>query len=90
MSILFESGGAQAMFLCDLAAYAVNFERLAWIPSYDVEPLVSLETKRQWQQWALETGALLIFPHDPHTHCGVLKQNAAGKLQVEGVDEPFA
>jgi glyoxylase-like metal-dependent hydrolase (beta-lactamase superfamily II) len=90
MSILFESDGQHAMFLCDLAAYAVNFERLAWIPSYDVEPLVSLETKRHWQQWALETGALLIFPHEPVTFCGTLRQTGDGKLAVEKRDEAFA
>lgn len=89
MSILFESSGAQAMFVCDLAAYAVNLERLAWIPSYDVEPLVSLETKRYWQQWALDTGALLIFPHEPTIHCGVLTLNAAGKPQLQPNHEGF-
>lgn len=90
MSILFESNGEHAVFLCDLAAYAVNFERLPWIPSYDVEPLISLETKRHWQQWALETGAMLIFPHDPVTHCGTLSRTDDGKLRVEKHDETFA
>ena len=90
MSIVFESARARAMYLCDLAAYAVNLERLAWIPSYDVEPLVSLETKRHWQQWALDTGALLIFPHEPAVHCGILKLNASGKPQLEPNLEPYA
>jgi glyoxylase-like metal-dependent hydrolase (beta-lactamase superfamily II) len=89
MSVLFESEDEKALFLCDLAAYAVNFERLAWIPSYDVEPLISLETKRQWQQWAIETGATLIFPHDPVVHCGIMRLGADGKPKVERLDEGY-
>ena len=63
-----------------MASLAVHFERLAWMTSFDVEPLLTLETKRRWQKWALETNALLIFPHDaihasgpPHA-----KTNAVG------------
>jgi len=64
MSVRFVSGGQAAAFVCDLATYAVHFERLGWMTAYDVEPLRTLETKRQWQAWALETDATLIFPHD--------------------------
>lgn len=89
MSILFESEERHALFVCDMAAYAVNFERLPWIPSYDVEPLISLETKRHWQRWALETQATIIFPHDPSLHCGTPRQTGDGKLQIEPSDETF-
>lgn len=65
MSIRFEGGGQHAAFVCDLATFAVHFERIGWMTAYDVEPLITLETKRVWQQWALETDAILIFPHDP-------------------------
>lgn len=72
MSVRIESGGEHAAFLCDMASLAVHIERLAWMTSYDVEPLVTLETKRRWQRWALETRALLIFPHDARTPAGRL------------------
>ena len=62
---MLESKGQHAAFVCDLASYAIHFERLGWMTAYDVEPLITLETKRKWQQWALDTNALLIFPHDP-------------------------
>jgi len=66
MSILFESGGEYALFVADMASYAVHFERLGWMTAYDVEPLYTLESKRHWQQWAIDTNALLIFDHDPN------------------------
>jgi len=89
MSVFFESGGEHAAFLCDLATYAVHFERLAWITAYDVEPLVTLESKRKWQQWALETNAVLIFPHDTLRPVGRLIQNESGHMQVQAIEEPY-
>jgi glyoxylase-like metal-dependent hydrolase (beta-lactamase superfamily II) len=65
MAVRFESNGQHAAYVCDLATFSIHFERLGWMTAYDIEPIVTLETKREWQQWALETDALLIFPHDP-------------------------
>jgi glyoxylase-like metal-dependent hydrolase (beta-lactamase superfamily II) len=73
-SIHFESQGQHALFVSDLASYAVHFERLAWMTAYDVEPLCTLETKRKWQRWALETGALLLFQHDPNILAAYFRQ----------------
>ncbi len=85
MSVRIESGGQQAAFLCDLASLAVQFERLAWMTAYDVEPLVTLETKRDWQQWALETDALLVFPHDAVKPVGRLVTDERGRPGVQAV-----
>lgn len=89
MSIRFESRGEQALFVCDMASYAIHFERLGWMTGYDVEPLITLETKRYWQQWALETGALLIFAHDPQRVAGHYVMGEGGKASIVPVDEAF-
>lgn len=89
MSVRFESGGQYAAFVCDLASYAIHFERLGWMTAYDVEPLVTLETKRRWQQWAAETDAMLIFPHDPRRPAGRYTLDDVGKGRIVPVDEPF-
>jgi hypothetical protein len=89
MSIRFESNGQQALFVCDMASYAIHFERLGWMTGYDVEPLITLETKRHWQYWALETNALLIFPHDPQRAVGHYMIGKDGKASVVAVDEAF-
>jgi len=88
MAVTLESGGQHAAFVCDMASYAVHFERLGWMTAYDVEPLITLETKRRWQVWALETNALLIFPHDPLRPMGRLVEDG-GKLRVVKVDEAY-
>jgi glyoxylase-like metal-dependent hydrolase (beta-lactamase superfamily II) len=75
MVIRFESGGKHALFVSDLASYSIHFERLAWMTAYDIEPIITLETKRKWQAWARETGALLIFQHDPKILAGYYRED---------------
>ncbi len=87
-SVLFESGGQAALFVADMASYAIQFEKLAWMTAYDVEPLVTLETKRCWQQWALQTGGLLIFQHDTQVAAAhfVAQEGGGGVLHPLPVD----
>lgn len=69
MSVILD-GDPPLMFVCDLASYAIHFARLGWMTAYDVEPLVTLETKRKWQAWAAESNAILVFVHDTITPVG--------------------
>ncbi|MBP8973160.1 MAG: MBL fold metallo-hydrolase [Anaerolineae bacterium] len=89
-SVLFEGGGQSALFVADMASYAVHFERLAWMTAYDVEPLVTLETKRRWQQWALESGGLLIFQHDTQIAAAHYVENERGGRALQPVAAEYA
>jgi glyoxylase-like metal-dependent hydrolase (beta-lactamase superfamily II) len=90
MSVRLESEGQHALFVCDMASLAVHMERIGWMTAYDVEPLVTLETKRRWQAWALETNAILFFPHDADRPAGRLTQTENGAPTLIPIDEPFA
>ena len=70
--VVVESGGQTALFLGDLASWPIHIERLSWVPAYDVEPLVSIETKRNLARWAVENHVLLIFEHHPEIVAGYL------------------
>jgi glyoxylase-like metal-dependent hydrolase (beta-lactamase superfamily II) len=70
--VIVESGGQTAIFLGDAASWPINIERLTWVPAYDVEPLVSIETKRRLALWAVEKNALLLFGHHPEILAGYL------------------
>jgi glyoxylase-like metal-dependent hydrolase (beta-lactamase superfamily II) len=85
MAVRLEDGGEHGAFVCDMASYAIHFERLGWMTAYDVEPLITLETKRAWQHWALETHALLFFPHDPLRPAGRLILGEGGAPVVTPV-----
>lgn len=88
-SVVIESGGQAAMFLCDLASMAVHFEKLAWMTAYDVEPLRTLETKRHWQQWALTKDALLLVVHDREIPAAKLVRQADGNLAMQPVEYAY-
>ena len=61
--ILIESGGERAFYLADLVPTAAHLP-LPWIMGYDLEPLVTLETKRRILERATKEGWLVIFEHD--------------------------
>jgi glyoxylase-like metal-dependent hydrolase (beta-lactamase superfamily II) len=82
--VILESGGQTAIFMADMATLHYHFQRLAWVTGYDVEPLESIETKRYWQQWAIERDALLVFQHDLQLPTGKLTVDS-NRYKVEPV-----
>jgi glyoxylase-like metal-dependent hydrolase (beta-lactamase superfamily II) len=63
--LLIDGGTETAFFIADLVPTVAHLP-LPWIMGYDVEPLVTLETKRRILKRALEEDWLLVFEHDPH------------------------
>jgi glyoxylase-like metal-dependent hydrolase (beta-lactamase superfamily II) len=73
-SILIESAGERACFLGDLIPTNAHLP-LPWIMGYDVEPLVTLETKRRILRQAEEENWLLVFEHDATVPWGRVKHD---------------
>jgi len=63
-SVLVRSQGETACFLADVCPTAAHLP-LPWIMGYDLEPLVTLESKRRLWREAVNEGWLLLFQHDP-------------------------
>jgi len=85
--VLIESEGQRALFLGDLASWPIHMERLAWVPAYDVEPLISIETKRRIAHWAVENRVLLVFEHHPDVIAGYLvSTERPDRFRLEPVD----
>jgi glyoxylase-like metal-dependent hydrolase (beta-lactamase superfamily II) len=76
-SILIESGGERALFIADLAPTTAHLP-LAWIMGYDVEPLVTLETKRRVLTQAVAENWLLVFEHDAKTAWSPIVRDGKG------------
>jgi len=74
-SVKLTSGGETAVFLADVTPTAAHLP-LAWIMGYDVEPLVTLESKRHLHAKAAAEGWLMIFEHDA--------TNAWGRIEHDG------
>jgi glyoxylase-like metal-dependent hydrolase (beta-lactamase superfamily II) len=83
-SILIESGGEIACFVADLVPTSAHLP-LPWIMGYDLEPLVTLETRRRIYQRAEAEGWLLVFEHDPATVAGRLGTDGKGVTLVDAV-----
>jgi glyoxylase-like metal-dependent hydrolase (beta-lactamase superfamily II) len=83
--VVVESAGEAGVFLGDVAGLAVHLERLAWVPAFDVEPLVSMETKRALRDWAWRQNALLFFQHDSALPAGRLRGDGEN-WHVEAVE----
>ncbi len=82
-SILIESAGERAFYLADLIPTASHLP-LPWIMGYDVEPLVTLETKRRILKQAMDENWLLIFEHDATTAWGRVEHDGkAYRLRAE-------
>jgi glyoxylase-like metal-dependent hydrolase (beta-lactamase superfamily II) len=74
-SVLVADGGARACFLGDLVPTAAHVP-LPWIMGYDLEPLVTLESKRALLSRAEADDWILVFEHDP--------QHAVGRVVRDG------
>ena len=62
-SVVIESDGEIACFLADVCPTAAHIP-LPWIMGYDLEPLVTLESKKKLWALARDQEWLLIFEHD--------------------------
>jgi len=82
-----ENGGESLLFLGDAASWAVHFERLAWVPAFDIDPMTSMETKRRLRAQAQAADALLVFQHDGQVAAGRLHPGPKGPVVVAEIVE---
>jgi glyoxylase-like metal-dependent hydrolase (beta-lactamase superfamily II) len=83
-SVLIESGGERACFVADLVPTSAHLP-LPWIMGYDLEPLITLETRRRFYRRAEAEEWLLVFEHDPTVVCGRLGKEGKGVGLVDAM-----
>jgi glyoxylase-like metal-dependent hydrolase (beta-lactamase superfamily II) len=74
-SVVLASEDRTAVFLGDVVPTSAHLP-LAWIMGYDVEPLVTYESKRVLLERARQEEWLLVFEHDPVVPWGTLDPTA--------------
>jgi glyoxylase-like metal-dependent hydrolase (beta-lactamase superfamily II) len=75
--LLLESNGERAFYIADLVPTTAHLP-LPWIMGYDVEPLVTLETKRRILKRAVDEDWLLVFEHDAATAWSKIQHDGKG------------
>jgi glyoxylase-like metal-dependent hydrolase (beta-lactamase superfamily II) len=83
-SVIVASEEETACFLADVVPTFAHLP-LPWIMGYDVEPLVTLESKRALLPRAVEERWLLVSTHDPFTPWGHVVSDGKGvRLEAAG------
>ncbi len=81
--VFFDIPGDRALYTVDLVPTVAHLP-LPYIMSYDLYPLVTLETKRAILRDATREGWLLLFEHDPD-HLAIRASGAADAVRFEKV-----
>jgi glyoxylase-like metal-dependent hydrolase (beta-lactamase superfamily II) len=82
-SVLVDGGGGEAaLFLADVVPTQWHVP-LPWIMGYDVEPLVTLESKRRVLGRAADEGWRVYFEHDAHVASGRIARDGKGLVLAE-------
>jgi len=81
-SILLESRGERACFLADVCPTSAHL-RLAWVMGYDLEPLRTMDAKKELWDRALREDWLLIFQHDSSVPWGRLDPESPDPILEE-------
>jgi len=82
-SIVLTSNGETAIYIGDLVQHHVQLERTAWVSSFDILPLVSMETKRRIVNRAIEEQALVISVHEPFPGLGRMSRTEDSRKHWE-------
>ena len=73
-----EDAGESLLFLGDACSWAAHMDRIAWVPAFDLNPMRSIEAKRNLRRQAKEKNALLVFQHDSQIVTGRLRPGQRG------------
>jgi len=82
-SIVLSSAGETAIYIGDMVQHHVQLERTAWVSSFDLLPLVSMETKKRIVERAVRERALIISVHEPFPGLGRMTMTEDGKKRWE-------
>jgi glyoxylase-like metal-dependent hydrolase (beta-lactamase superfamily II) len=83
-AVLLTGGGQTMVFVADLFPTRHHIP-LPWIMAYDLYPLQSLETKREWLPRIVGGEWIVVFGHDPEVPCARLRDHE-GKIELEPME----
>jgi len=78
-AVVVQSGGKTACYISDLIPTTAHIE-IAWGMSFDLYPLQTIESRKQYYAQAIPQNWLTVFTHDPTTPWAYVQRDEAGKL----------
>jgi glyoxylase-like metal-dependent hydrolase (beta-lactamase superfamily II) len=86
-SVVITSGDETAIYIGDVVQHHVQLERTAWVASFDLLPLVSMETKKRIVDRAIRERALIVSVHSPFPGLGRMSAGEDGKKHWQPLAE---
>jgi glyoxylase-like metal-dependent hydrolase (beta-lactamase superfamily II) len=78
-AILVQSEGETACYIADLIPTTAHLD-LAWVMAFDLQPLITMESKKRFYEEAIPGKWLTMFTHDPQVPWAFLERNKEGKV----------
>jgi glyoxylase-like metal-dependent hydrolase (beta-lactamase superfamily II) len=81
-AVIVESGGRTACYISDLIPTTAHVD-ITWGMSFDLYPLQTIESKKQYYAKAIPEKWLTVFTHDPKVPWAYLDKDESGKMVAE-------
>jgi len=78
-AVIVESGGRTACYISDLIPTTAHID-LTWGMSFDLYPLQTIESKKQYYAKAMAEKWLTVFTHDPKVPWAYVERDELGKM----------
>ncbi len=83
-AIIVRSGGKTACYISDPIPTSAHLD-LAWGMAFDLYPLQTIESRKQYYAEAIPERWLTVFTHDPQTPWGYVERGEKGKLGLRKI-----
>ncbi|MGA8621678.1 MAG: MBL fold metallo-hydrolase [Candidatus Sulfotelmatobacter sp.] len=83
-AVIVESGGRTACYISDLIPTSAHID-LTWGMGFDLYPLQTIESKKQYYERAIPEKWLTVFTHDPKMPWAHVEKDASGKMVAKAV-----
>src|ERR1022692_4068430 len=83
-AVIVESGGRTACYISDLIPTTAHID-LTWGMGFDLYPLQTIESTKEYYAKALPEKWLTVFTHDPKTPWAYMEKDELGKMVTRGV-----
>jgi len=78
-AVIVESGGRTACYISDLIPTAAHID-VTWGMGFDLYPLQTIESKKQYYAKAIPEKWLTVFTHDAKAPWAYLEKDETGKM----------
>jgi glyoxylase-like metal-dependent hydrolase (beta-lactamase superfamily II) len=83
-AVIIESGGRTACYISDLIPTTAHID-ITWGMAFDLYPLQTIESKKQYYAKAIPEKWVTVFTHDPKTPWAYVEKDEIGKMVTRGV-----